>query len=141
MTALPAWLDTLIETVVNCMEAHSPMGGCGFRFCPPETDDELWAIFVYPTPVALRGGDDDGQRVDPGFSLDLEVLREALDEVVALRWTAHPLSEYDYNHPSVAIEGRFQGHAVYVEIQAYAPDDEPPGMTLDVDASDKSTLH
>ena len=141
MTDLPAWLDTMVEAVVNTLEAHSPMGGCGFRYSPPETGADDWAVFIYPTPVQLQGGDADGTLVDPGFSLDLEVLRDLFDEVVTFHWTAHPFSEYDHDHPAVAIEGRFQGHSVYVAIQAYAPEDEPPGLTLDVNARDKRALH
>lgn len=141
MSTPPNWLDDLVEAVVSCIEAHSAMGNCGFRYCPPETDADYWLVLLYPMPVQLRGGDEDGALVDPGFSLDLDALHDLLDHVVAFRWTAHPYSAHDRDHPSVAIEGLYQGHGVYLEIQAYAPDDEPPGMTLDVGASDKRGLH
>ncbi len=33
--------------------------------------------------------------------------------------------------PHVSIEGVYQGHEVFVQVLAYAPEDEEPGMKLD----------
>jgi hypothetical protein len=38
----------------------------------------------------------------------------------------------DDEGPHVSIEGVYRGHDVFVQVLAYAPDDEEPGMKLDV---------
>ena len=59
-----AWMTELVEAVAGCMEAHSPMGALGWRY---QEEDELAELVVYPTPVALVGGEHDGAIVLPGF--------------------------------------------------------------------------
>ena len=58
-------------------------------------------------PVELVGGRHDGEVVVPGFSLDLEQLRECFDPVVALDWNALGLNSPE--GPHVAIEGCLPG--------------------------------
>jgi hypothetical protein len=139
MTTPPAWLDALVETTVNSMEVHSP-STIGYRYYEAD-DDEPWEVILYPTPVELRGGAEDGAVLSPGFSLDLKALCEAFEEISALEWTAHPFGPRDAENPSVALEGRYQAHAVYLRILAYAPADEPPGLTLDVPPQAEGALH
>jgi hypothetical protein len=44
-------------------------------------------------------------------------------------WDALGLNDSD--GPRIAIEGVYQGHEVFVQVLAYAPEDEEPGMKLD----------
>ena len=74
------WLRGLVEAVAGCMEADSPMGPLGYRY---GEEDGLWQIDLYPTPVELVGGADDGEVVAPGFTLDIEQLRGLFDRVAA----------------------------------------------------------
>jgi hypothetical protein len=39
-----AWMTELIEGVAGCMEAHSPIGGLGWRY---HEDEELLELVVY----------------------------------------------------------------------------------------------
>jgi hypothetical protein len=122
----PGWLDELLEVVAGCVEAESPMGPLGMRY---HEEYGFWEIHIYPTPVELVGGAQDGRVVLPGFSLDLIELQAAFDEVEAFGWNALGL-----NHPEgphVSIEGVFQGHEVYMQVLAGAPEDEEPGLKLD----------
>jgi hypothetical protein len=134
VTVPPRWLDTLIEDVMNGVEGHSLIGTFGYRYRSADDadDDDVWEVVLYPTPIELRGGDQHGAVIDPGFSLDLLALLALFDNVVAFQWTAHPFLPGDRAFPAVAIEGTVQGHGVSLQIQATAPDDEPPGMTFDV---------
>ena len=139
MTTPPVWLEALFEAIMNGIEGHSP-GTFGYRYGDAEEDD-LWEIWLYPTPVELHGGTEDGALVAPGFSLDIKALCEAFEVVDSLYWTAHSFGPHDQDNPSVAIEGRYQGHSVYLRILAYAPEDEPPGSSLTLPSPDTDLLH
>lgn len=121
-----AWLDELVEEVAGCMEADSPMGSLRYR---SGEEDGLWQIDLYPTPVELIGGAVDGEVVAPGFSLDIEQLRGLFDRIDAVTWQSlgFPAGE----GPHVSVEGVYQGHEVFIQVLAYAPEDEEPGMKLD----------
>jgi hypothetical protein len=120
------WLDELFETVANCTIADSPMGPLGYRY---GEEEGFWEIHVYPTPVELVGGAVDGEVVAPGFTLDIEELRAAFDEIVELVW--HSMGFPHDEGPRVVVEGVYQGHRVFLQVLAYAPEDEEPGMKLD----------
>lgn len=120
------WLHDLVDAVAGCMTADSPMGPLGYRWSEEEA---FWEVDIYPTPVELVGGAVDGEIVAPDFSLDLEELRNLFDHVDSLQWQALGLCYPEGSH--VSIEGTYHGHDVFVQLLAYAPDDEEPGMKLD----------
>lgn len=120
----PVFLQALMEAVEGYLSADTAMGPMGFRY---HEEDGFWEVLIFPTPVELLGGAHDGAVVAPGFSLDLEGLRGEFDEVTAFSWQALGFADGPY----VAIEGVYQGHEVYVEILAYPPEDEEPGIKLD----------
>ena len=120
------WLNTLREAVGGCVGADSPTGPRGLRYREEEGLREVW---LYPTPVELVGGRHDGEVVVPGFSLDLEQLRACFDTVVALSWDALGLN--CPGGPHVAIEGVFLGREVCLQVLAYPPTGEEPGLKLD----------
>ena len=127
-----AWLDTLVEEVADCMEAHQPMGAMGWRY---QEEDESVELIVYATPVALVGGAHDGAIVVPGFSLDVQALQALFEGVTALQWQAHGFGPDDEEGPHLSLEGTYQGHHVWLRVLAEAPDDEEPGLTLDTSVS------
>jgi len=104
------------------------MGPLGFRFWE---DEGCWVVLIYPRPVELVGGSVDGEVVAPGFSLDLEELRSLFDRVDACSWQT--LGFNDNEGPHVSIEGIYQGHDVFLQVLAYAPDDEDPGLKVDTE--------
>ena len=55
----------MVEVISACVEAQSPMGPLGYRYLAQGDPCEL---LVYPTPVELVGGAEDGAVVLPGFS-------------------------------------------------------------------------
>jgi hypothetical protein len=129
---LSAWMTDLVETVAGCMEAHSPMGAVGWRY---QEEDELVELVVYPTPVALVGGEYDGVIVMPGFSLDVQALQAVFERVTDLHWHAQGFGPDDEDGPHFSLEGTYQGHLVWLRVLAQAPDDEAPGLQLDTSAS------
>ncbi len=120
------WLDELYEALVGCIEADSPMGPMGLRSWEEEG---LWEVWVYPMPVELVGGRYDGAVVVAGFSLDLQQLCEVFESVAACGWNALGLNWPQ--GPHVYVEGVFQGREVYLQVLAYAPADEEPGLKVD----------
>lgn len=121
------WAHTLMEEISGCMEAISPMGPLGCRY---RNDDGFVELMVYPTPVELVGGPDDGSLVDPDFRLDLSQLLPAFDEVRHLSWNALGLNEE--GGPHVSLEGKSRGQDVFLQVFARAPDGEEAGLRLNV---------
>ena len=121
-----AWLEELYEAVAGCVEADSPMGPLGQRSWEEDGD---WQVWIYPTPVELVGGRHDGEVVAPGITLDLEALREVFESVEAFSWNALALNWPE--GPHVSIVGVFQGREVWLQVLAYAPEDEEPGLKYD----------
>lgn len=68
----PAWLALLRDAVDEAVEPEGPMGPLVVRSC---VEDHFWIVEIYPTPLELVGGPDDGAVISPLFSLDLEELR------------------------------------------------------------------
>ena len=122
----PAWIYTLVEAVADRMTAVGAAGAIGFRY---REENGGWEVVVYPRPVELIGGADDGEIVAPAFSLDLAGLRAVFDSVAEFSWEAIGLP--DGEGPHVALEGVYQRHEVLVQVLAYAPEDEEPGTKLD----------
>jgi hypothetical protein len=121
------WLRQLVEAVSDNVTANSPMGPLGYRY---GQDEDCWEVSVYPTPVELIGGAVDGEVVVPGFSLDLKGLCDVFDTVEECVWQSLGLAPND--GPEIWVEGGFQGQHVFLQVLAHAPDDELPGMKLNV---------
>lgn len=131
MTETPDWLDALAEWVMNGIEAHSEaMTSLTYRY-RQEAESDSWMIILYPSPIEICH-ESDRVRAAPGFSLDLQSLFAAFDEVTELSWNATGFDSEDHDTSSIIIEGRYQGHDLYLEIRADAPDDEPAAMSLDI---------
>jgi hypothetical protein len=92
-------------------------------------------VVVYLQSVELVGGAEDGEIVSPGFSLDLDGLRGVFDQVHDFAWLAVDLNSDEGSY--VSIEGVYQGHEVLVQVLAYAPEDEGPGMKVDTRQHDQ----
>jgi len=89
-------------------------------------------IAVYSTPGEVVGGAEDGAIIIPGFSLDVQELISAFEEVVDLHWRSQSFGPRDNLGPHVSIEGVYQGHGVWLQVLAEAPEDEEPGFKVDV---------
>lgn len=110
----PDWLHDLAESVAGHITADSAAGPLRFRW---REEDGLWELVMYPRPVELVGGANDGAVVDPGFSLDLEGLRGEFEQVIACSWQSLGFPD---DGPQVSIEGVYRGHEVFVRVLACA---------------------
>jgi hypothetical protein len=121
------WLQVLHDIVDDCIEVDGAAGPLAVRW---GQDGNCWQVAIYPTPVELVGGAEDGEVVVPGFTLDLERLRGAFTRLDGFGWNALGLHEPE--GPYVYLEGDFLGHEVFLRILAQAPTDEQPGTKLRV---------
>jgi hypothetical protein len=125
-TEAPAWIYTLVEAVADRMTAMGAAGTIGFRY---REEGDFADVVIYPRPVELIGGADDGEIVAPAFSLDLAALKGVFDCLTAYSWEAIGLP--DGEGPHISLEGVYQRHEVVVRVLAYAPEDEEPGTKFD----------
>ena len=125
------WLDALVDAAVGCMEAHSETGPVGVQHLQ---EGDLTTVHLYPTPVEIVGGEEDGVLVVSGFTLDIKALMSIFEEVIEINWESRNFYPPDPAGANVAIEAVYQGHLVWIRILAEPPDDEEPGMKLDVTA-------
>jgi len=125
-TAEDDWLDQLDDAVSSCVEADSPMGPLGLRY---REEEGFWEVWIYPTPVELVGGAHDGEVLVPGLRLDLEQLRQEFESIAEFGWNTLGLNWPE--GPHIYVEGVFKGREVYLQVLAYAPEDEAPGLKLD----------
>jgi hypothetical protein len=129
MAEAPQWLAPLVDAVGTCMEAHCACGPLAFRW---RSEDDFWEVKVYCTPGEAVGGAEDGAVLVPGFSLDLMELMAVFEELTDARWRAHSLGPHDQEGPHISVEGVYQGHHVYLQVLAEAPEDEEPGFKVDL---------
>jgi len=118
-------METVVEVISECVEAKSPMGPLGSRSL---AQGQPCALLVYPTPVELVGGVEDGAVVIHGFSLALHVRLAHGDRVEACQWSPHGLGPDDPDGPCVSIEELSQGHDVWRRVLAAPPAEEEPGL-------------
>jgi hypothetical protein len=122
------WLNSLVDDVFNCIEAHNPMGPLEYRY---RNEEDYWKIVIYPTPVELKGGIVEGTVVSPGFSLDVQQLIDVFDQVDEMNWRSQGFGPWDYDGPHISMGGIYQKHNIWLQVLAEAPADTKPGMKLD----------
>ena len=56
----------------------------------------------------------------------------AFEELADVNWCSQSFGPNDNRGPRISIEGVYQGHDVYLEVLAEAPEDEGPGFKVDL---------
>jgi hypothetical protein len=128
MTAMPSWLEPLVEAVAASITVHGPDGPLGLRYRQLEG---RWDVLIYPLPVEMVGGEHDGGLAAPGFVLDLRRLLSAFARVDVFRWDALGTSPENVGGPCLWVEGTFAGREVWLRVLAYAPGDVGPAAKVD----------
>ena len=123
MAEAPQWLVSLVDAVGNCMEFHCALGPLAFRW---RQEGDFWEIAVYYTPGEVIGGAEDGAVIVPGFSLHVQELISAFEKVTDVCWCSHSFGPHDSLGPHISIEGVYQGHEMWLQVLAEAPEDEKP---------------
>ena len=94
-------METVVEVLSACVEAHSLMGPLGSRNLAPGAPG---ALLASPTPVERVSGAEESAVVLPGCSLDLHGLFAHCDRVEACQGSPHVVGAYDPDCSRVAIE-------------------------------------
>jgi hypothetical protein len=137
MNDSPTWIDSLIMNICDSIEGYSVTAGIGSHH---RQEDELLELIIHPISIELVGGAEDGAEVVPEFSLDVQSVLAALEQVDAVYWFAHGFGPYNPEGPNISIEGIYEGHEVWIRILAYPPEGDPPGMHLDTLAIQEETF-
>jgi hypothetical protein len=74
--------------LANIVKALADEGGSGTLGSRYRAEEGCWKVLIFPKPVELVGGADDGEIVAPGFSLDLDGLRSLFERVDDFSWQA-----------------------------------------------------
>jgi hypothetical protein len=122
------WVPEIAEAVAKKSMCVKEPGTLGFRYTE---GDGAWIIDLYPKPVELVGGADDGRIVFPGCNMDLEGLRSLFERVDELSFQTPGCT--CPAGPHISINGVYQGQEVFLRVLGYVPEDEEPrrkkGMT------------
>lgn len=124
MSQPPEWIASLADQVsaqIIAVDFLSPVG-CHFHQA-----EDAWEISLFASQTEILGGPQDGSRRPSRFHLDLKPLLEIFESVDAVYWQAHGLGRADELGPHVGVEGRYQGHQVWLRVLAHAPRQFPPG--------------
>lgn len=118
-------VQELYDHVRQCVGSRAPMGPLACRW---STDYGFVDLQIFPTPIELVGGPQDGAVIDPDVDFDLLGIMEAFDRIDGIGWT---LDGEDREYHYVCFRGGYRGYDVWVTIFAGAPAGEKPTMKSD----------
>lgn len=93
-------------------------------------------ITLFAGSVETLGGVYDGAFVPCRFQFDMLGLAEIFENVTSFHWQPLTMAADDELGPHVAIEGRFNGHKVWVRILANAPESIASAVIADAYAGE-----
>ncbi|HET6880765.1 MAG TPA: hypothetical protein VFI31_11460 [Pirellulales bacterium] len=118
-------VQELYDHVRQCVGSRSPVGPLACRW---STDFGFVDLQIFPTPLELVGGPQDGAVVDPDVDFDLLCIQEVFDSLDGIGWTLDgEQREFHY----VCFRGTYHGHDVWITVFAGAPSGEKPTMKSD----------
>ena len=82
--------------------------------------------------LAHTGGAEDRAVIVPDFSLHVQELISSFEKVTNVCWCSHSFGPHDTRGAHVSIEGVYEGHEVWLQVLAEAPEDEEPGFKVDL---------
>ena len=131
----PYWLKALVERIDKCVTALNLMGPLGYRWLEPGTinnPNPAWIVAIYPTPNEAYGGGCDGQKLYPGFALDIGQLIEGFSQIKEVAWNNPTGYNGDLDGPEVSIKGLFIGEPVWLRVFHIPPSDEDPTLVVNI---------
>jgi hypothetical protein len=131
----PLWLQALIELVDRCTIPLNLMGPLGYRWLEPgslNNPNPFWIIGVYPTPSEAYGGCHDGEKLYPGFTVNVGRLINGFSELEDLVWNNPTVYDGDLDGPEIAIKGYFTDVLVLLRIFHIPPSDEDPTLVVNL---------
>lgn len=133
MTSRPGWLEDLAEAIAVRLlpvDYLAPLG------CHHADVNGVHEITLFAGSVETLGGVYDGAFVPSRFQFDMLGLAEIFENVTSFHWQPLTMADDDELGPHVAIEGRFNGHKVWVRILANAPESIASAVIADAYAGE-----
>jgi hypothetical protein len=118
-------VQELYDHVRQCVGSRLPMGPLACRW---STDFGFIDLQIFPTPMELVGGPQDGAVIDPDVDFDLLRIQDAFDSIDGIGWT---LDGEDREFHYICFRGIFRGYDVWVTVFAGAPSNEKPTIKSD----------
>ncbi len=137
----PQWIGELTRFVLRAFHSRGDLAPVGCHFHENdeiETPQSEVTLFVSSTEV--YGGALDGHCAFSPFMVNLVDLMAVFDVVESCYWQAQTMAEDDQLGPHVGIEGRFQGHSVWLRITAQPPEQFETGRVFDQLATELQNL-
>jgi len=128
----PDWLNSLAETVAECLVAVTPSSlAAHVQEGADDSGEPMDEVSFFYGATETIGGPKDGKRTHSPFWLDLAPLVAAFDSVDEFTWQAASMGPDDDFGPHVAIEGAFHGRPVRVRVLATSPKQFPAARTAE----------
>ena len=121
---VPPWLRELADAVAEQIAPADLLSPIGCHFCEL---DGRWEISVFASSTEFVGGRRDGRRQQSKFSLNLLRVLALLDNVQACHWQSRAIAPSDELGAHFSVEGKYQGHSVWLRVLAEAPRRFTPG--------------
>lgn len=133
MAELPPKIKKFIDAVCDAFEIEEPLGDVGYGFRPPENDDDEWIIEVYPIPMEILRGKDDGAEVLPNFTVNVMAIMKLFDKKARGNgWKKTVRFEHHGGKCArVTFDGMVSGKFVMLEVLSSPPEGVKPGFTVD----------
>ena len=89
--------------------------------CHYHCADGVWEVTLFVGMTEVVGGRTDGIKRRSRFSVRLGKLDSIFAEVEHFHWQTHTLGSTDDLGPHISLEGKYQGHPVWLRILASPP--------------------
>lgn len=130
---LPEDIKRFIDDVCDTFMIEEALGDVGYSYSPMDDDPrDGWIIEIYPTPMEILHGKDDGAEATPNFTVDLMAIMALFDKET--KEEEEEFCRFD-NHggqvPRVSFAGTVGGVSILLDVLSSAPEGVKPGFTLD----------
>lgn len=133
----PAWLESLVDVVLDAVEPFGFFGSLGYCWWgpgDPGNSFQGWKVIVYPLPLEASGGSNDGCRVVTGFGMRLGSVLAAFSQFDQETLAWHSPVQYNGNldGPAISVQGSFANKRVWLRILSVPPADEATAYLIDM---------
>jgi hypothetical protein len=137
----PRWVSELAQRAMRAFHSQGELAPVGCHFHEVrEVETPQFEVTLFVSSTEVYGGALDGQCTFSPFMVDLAELMSAFDAVESCYWQAQTMAEDDELGPHVGLEGRFQGHSVWLRITAQPPQQFETGRVFDQLATELQNL-